>query len=235
MITDFHTHVLPAIDDGSASLEESVSMLQLQAEQGIARVVATPHFYANHDTPERFLRRRARAAAALAEAVSHHHQLPEVCLGAEVYFFSGMSDSDALNELTIHKKRYILLEMPFVKWTNQMYREIEAIYTKQGLTPVIAHVDRYIGPFVTHGIPERLADLPVIVQANADFFIRPSTSRMAMRMLRRDQIHVLGSDCHNLTKRKPNLGMAIQQIQKSLGQDALDRICEYEREIFDYK
>ena len=232
MITDFHTHILPAVDDGSASLEESLAMLQLQAEQGISRVLATPHFYANHDTPERFLRRRARAVAALSEATADQPQLPEVYIGAEVYFFPGMSDSDALNELTIHKKQYILLEMPFVEWTDQMYREIEAIYTKQGLIPVIAHVDRYIGPFSTHGIPERLSDMPVLVQANASFFLKPSTRRMAMRMLRHDQIHLLGSDCHNLTQRKPNLGTAICQIQKTLGQETIDRICDYEREIF---
>ena len=121
--------------------------------------------------------------------------------------------------------------MPFVEWTNQMYREIEAIYCKQGLTPVIAHVDRYITPFRSFGIPERLADLPVLVQANAGFFLKASTSRMAMKMLSRDQIHLLGSDCHNLTTRKPDLGAAVSRIRARLGQEAVDRIHGYEQEI----
>ena len=102
MITDFHTHVLPGVDDGSASVEESLALLQMEAEQGIGQVVATPHFYANHDTPERFLQRRERAEATLREALTGKPDMPELFMGAEVYFFPGMSDSDALNELTIH-------------------------------------------------------------------------------------------------------------------------------------
>ena len=231
MITDFHTHILPGIDDGSTCPEESVALLRLEAEQGIGRVVATPHFYANHDSPERFLRRRERAWQGLQAALAETGSKTEVFLGAEVYFFPGMSDSDALNELTIHKKKYILLEMPFTEWTNQMYREIEAIYRKQGLIPIIAHVDRYMTPFRNFGIPEKLADLPVLVQANAGFFLKASTSRMAMKMLSRNQIHLLGSDCHNLTTRKPNLGAAVSRITARLGREAVDRICGYEQNV----
>ena len=58
MIIDFHTHVLPAMDDGSRSVEESLQMLRMEAEQGIFHVVATPHFYPQYDNPEQFLRKR---------------------------------------------------------------------------------------------------------------------------------------------------------------------------------
>ena len=112
-----------------------------------------------------------------------------------------------------------------------MYRELEGICVKQGLIPVIAHVDRYIRPFKTYGIPERLKELPVFVQANAEFFLDRSTRRMALRMLKTDQIHVLGSDCHNLKDRNPNLGDAISLIQKRLGSERLDWIHTHEQEI----
>lgn len=221
---DFHSHILPNVDDGSKSLKESIAMLRMEAEQGIAHVVATPHFYANYDSPERFLRRRARAEAALRQEMAGWEGLPEVSLGAEVYFFSGISDSEVLSQLTIAKKRCILIEMPQSPWSESMYRELEGIYVKQNLTPIIAHVDRYIGPFRTHGIPERLADLPVIVQANADFFLERSTSRMAMKLLREGRIQLLGSDCHNLTSRAPNLGDALKRIEKKLGRGAIDAV-----------
>ena len=68
MVTDFHSHILPAIDDGSATVEESVAMLRMEAEQGITHVVATPHFYAAHQTPETFLQARDAAEAALQPA-----------------------------------------------------------------------------------------------------------------------------------------------------------------------
>lgn len=221
---DFHSHILPGIDDGSKSVEESIAMLRMEAEQGIDCVVATPHFYADYDSPQRFLDRRTRALERLQEAREQNPGLPEIKIGAEVYFYSGISDSDVIAELTIAKKRCILIEMPFGKWTDSMYRELEGIYTKQGLTPVIAHVDRYIGPFRTFGIPERLAELPVIVQANAEFFLRRSTSAMALRMLRDGKVHLLGSDAHNLRDRKPNLGDALELIEKRLGTAPLEQM-----------
>jgi protein-tyrosine phosphatase len=230
-IIDFHTHILPEVDDGSDSLETSIAMLRAEASQGIRRVVATPHFYAQHDTPERFLARRTEAELRLREEMAKHPGLPELSIGAEVYYFPGVSNSDILSALTIDKKRCIIIEMPLSPWTDRMYRELEDIYTKQGLTPIIAHVDRYIAPFHTHRIPQRLQDLPVLVQANADFFLHRSTKRMALRMLREEQIHLLGSDCHNLTDRRPNLGDAVKVISQNLRPDILERIHSSENEV----
>ena len=221
MITDFHSHVLPGIDDGSASLEESIAMLRMASEQGIRHVIATPHFYPRHDSPERFLARRDRAEAMLREEMEKYDDLPKLSVGAEVYFFHGISESDEIQALTIDKTGCILLEMQGSPWTDSMYHEMEEIRAKQGLMPLIAHVDRYIGPMRTYGIPDRLAQLPVMVQANASFFLRTATRGMAMRLLRNKQIHLLGSDCHNLTDRKPNLGFAVSAIEKKLGSDTI--------------
>lgn len=230
-LTDFHSHILPKVDDGSRSIRQSLGMLRMEAEQGIRRVVATPHFYAQQDTPERFLRRRERSWAALRSELENLENPPVVELGAEVYYFSGISDSEVVSKLTIDGKWGILLEMPPAPWTESMYREIEGIYVKQGITPIIAHVDRYIAPFRTHGIPRRLAELPALVQANAEFFLQRSTARMAMKMLKEDRIHLLGSDCHNLKSRVPNLGAACDLIRKTLGEEALERIHTYENMV----
>lgn len=231
MIVDFHSHILPGIDDGSSSLQESVELLKMEAQQGIKRVVATPHFYPRHDSPERFLNRRRRAEESLRDAIAEDPTIPSISVGAEVYFFPGISDSDVLHQLTIDQKRCILLEMPQCPWQDSMYREIEGIYVKQGLTPIIAHVDRYIAPFRTYGIPERLMDLPVLVQANASFFLNRATAGMAIRMLKKGQIHILGSDCHNLEHRPPRLGKACEVIEKRLGSSVFTQIESYGRQI----
>lgn len=230
-MVDFHSHVLPGVDDGSGSVAESVAMLQLEAQQGIGHVVATPHFYAQYDAPEEFLQRRSRAETALREEMAKHSGLPELSIGAEVYFFRGMSESDFLPQLTIGGKRHILIEMPPAPWREEIFRELEGIRARQGITPVIAHIDRYIAPFRTYGIPRRLAELPVLIQANADFFLERSTAGMAMRMLKAGRIQLLGSDCHNLSSRKPNLGAAARRIGRKLGPDALAEIRNYERKI----
>ncbi len=233
-IVDFHSHILPGIDDGSRSLEESLAMLRMAGEQGIRHMIATPHFYPQHDTPARFLEKRDAAAARLREEMARHGDLPQVSLGAEVYFFYGISESEALSQLTICGKRCILIEMPFISWTDEMYRELESIYTQRGITPIIAHIDRYIRPWNTHGILRRLAQLPVLVQANAEFFLEKGVASMAMRMLRADQIHLLGSDCHNLSTRKPGLGIAIEQIRHKLGDEPIKRIQQYENEVLGF-
>ncbi|MBQ8623944.1 MAG: capsular polysaccharide biosynthesis protein [Oscillospiraceae bacterium] len=230
-VVDFHSHILPGIDDGSASLEESIAMLKIEAEQGIEHVIATPHFYPLHDSPEQFLKRRDEAEARLREEMEKHSGLPKLSVGAEVYYFSGISDSDIIQGLTIDKKRCILLEMPHTLWTDRMYREMEDIWTKQGITPIIAHVDRYIAPFRTHRIPQKLGELPVLVQANASFFIHSATKRMALRMLKDDQVHLLGSDCHNLSTRAPNLGAAVRLIEQQLGPKMIERINFNENEV----
>lgn len=227
-VVDFHSHVLPKVDDGSTSVEESIAMLQLEAQQGIHHVIATPHFYAQYDTPEHFLEKRAAAEVRLRREMEKHTDLPQVSLGAEVYYFRGISESDFLADLAMAGSRYVMIEMPQPPWTESMYRDLEGIWSKHDLVPIIAHVDRYIRPFKTYKIPERLAKLPVLIQANASFFLEKSTASMAMRMLKKDRIHLLGSDCHNMRSRKPNLGEAVRLIEKRLGGEAIERIRSYQ-------
>lgn len=228
-VIDFHSHILPGIDDGSPSVEISIEMLRREAEQGIGHVVATPHFYPRYDDPEAFLARRDAAEAAVRAEMEKHPGLPRLTVGAEVYFFRGMSQSDLLPRLTIGGKKCILIEMPHAPWSEDLYRELTDIWEKRGIIPILAHIDRYIRPWHTYGIPKRLAQLPVLVQANAEFFLDRTTAAMALRLLRRDQIQLLGSDCHDLLERKPDLAAATALIRKKLGSEALARIGEYER------
>jgi len=79
---DLHTHILPNVDDGSSSLEESLALLRMLASQGVTLTAATPHFYATSDTPEQFFRRREAAWQQLSGAMESG--MPCVLLGAEV-------------------------------------------------------------------------------------------------------------------------------------------------------
>lgn len=232
-VVDFHTHVLPGIDDGSASVDESLALLRAEAEQGICRVVATPHFYAHYDTPKRFLERRRESVDRLREAMEPFPELPKLSVGAEVHYFPGIGDADVLTDMAIDGGRHVLIEMPMVPWTDRMYQDLQSIRDSLGLTPIVAHVDRYIGTMQTYGIPERLAELPVAVQANAGFFQRFFTKRMALRILREGQIHLLGSDCHNMRDRPVNIRKTVDLIEKKLGQEVIARINACEGRILD--
>ena len=193
--------------------------------------MATPHFYPNYDFPEGFFARRNQAEKLIREAMAKEPGLPEVIVGAEVYFFRGMSQSDLIPELTIGGKGGILIEMPPAPWSEDIDRELENIWVKWGITPIVAHIDRYIRPFRTYGIPKRLSRLPVLVQANADFFLEKATAGMALRMLKAEQIQLLGSDCHNLTSRRPNLGPALMRIRQKLGDGIVEDVNALASEV----
>lgn len=234
-VVDFHTHILPGIDDGSRNVEESIEMLKLEALQGIQHVVATPHFYADRDHPERFLDRRKRAEEQLLEEVQKTSKLPQIHCGAEVHYFRGISEFEQLETLKITGTRCIMIEMPMGDWSKKMYAELYEIKQKHDLTPIVAHVDRYLRLFKTHQIMERLSELPVLIQANAGFFTTHLTAGMAIRYLKNDQIHLLGSDCHNLEERSPNLGKALQRIERKLGTEKFDQINMLEETIFNQR
>ena len=231
---DFHSHILPGIDDGSDSAEMSLEMLRMEAEQGIDTVVATPHFYARYESAEEFLRKREAAEKVLREAMAHEKGLPKLAVGAEVYFFRGISETDFLSHMAIKGTNCVMIEMPPAPWEDAIYRELVRIREKKGLIPVIAHVDRYIGRFRTYRIPERLAELPVLVQANADFFLDRSMESLALKMMKRGQIHLLGSDSHNLTSRKPNIGPARELILRKLDRRVCEKFAGYETIVFDF-
>jgi len=206
-------------------------MLQMEAEQGISCVVATPHIYGNRDNLNRFLERRIRAEEKLRTALKDHPECPELVVGAEVHYFSGIGESEAISNLGIGASKYILIEMSHSPWTKTMYSELGKIYDKQGMIPIIAHIDRYISRFRARGILQKLAQLPVLLQANAEFFLDKRTASMAMRMLEAGKIHLLGSDCHNLTDRKPNLADAMVQIKKQIGADPIEGIARLGRSV----
>ena len=223
-VIDFHTHILPAIDDGSKSVEESIALLKEEKAQGIDIVVVTPHFYPQHDRPEKFLARRKRAYDALVEEIEPDDNLPHIIQGAEVYYFNGIGQWEGLRDFTIENTKYVLLEMPMTKWTDRMYDDIADIYRSQGLIPIIAHLDRYINIFNVKGIVSRLESLNVIIQANASFFTNKSTRKLALNLFKNYGINILGSDCHNMETRKPNLREAVDIIVNQLGESYVEQI-----------
>ena len=231
-VVDFHTHILPAVDDGSRSVEDSIEMLNTQVGQNVRRVVATPHFYPDRHSPERFLAKRQYAEIRLREAMRELPHMPELSVGAEVFFFDGVSDCEFLHEMAISNTNCVMIEMPMGKWSNRNLQELAENRYKQGLTPIIAHIDRYIRPFRTNRIPETLAELPVIVQANSSFFIDKFTRRLALKLLKEEKIQLIGSDCHNLDTRPPNISQAIKIIEESLGKDAVLKVNVLEDKVF---
>lgn len=216
-MVDLHSHILPGIDDGSRSLEMTEAMLAEMGKQGIHTVAATPHFYANRDLPEAFLQRRKKALEQVAGLTGNY---PKIIPGAEVAYFDGMGRSQILEQLQLGDTGLVLIEMPFCPWSGRMIREVCQIWNETGLTPVLAHIDRYRKQ-IKEFLPE-LLDNGVLFQCNAEAFLSIWTRRWALNLLEQSYIHFLGTDAHNLTSRPPRLAEACQVIEKRLGEDALE-------------
>lgn len=216
-MTDFHAHFLPGIDDGADSLEESVQILLESSRQGVSRIYATPHFYADEDDPSSFLRRRNAAYRSLCDFLQQAvpgAEIPELCLGAEVYYFPGMADCEEMTSLAMGNTGTILIEPPMVPWTDYMLDEIEAVSSGLRLTPVIAHADRYFRVLRDASLFDRLDGRDMLVQVNASFFIREQHRDYALSLLSEGRIHMIGSDVHNTETRRQDLGFAVKEITK---------------------
>ncbi len=211
MVIDFHTHILPGVDDGSKSVEQSISMLQEETRQGVDLVVMTPHFYASQNDIPTFLNRRAKAWENLREYLND--DLPQVRLGAEVQYFEGICQTENLSDLQVEGTELLLLEMPFRKWSERMLYDILELNDRENQQVVLAHIERYL-KFQDKDIWDRLLRDYVLMQVNGSFFIKLETRYKAKSMLRHGQIHLVASDCHNMTSRAPNLGKAYQIIGK---------------------
>ena len=209
MRVDFHTHILPKIDDGSADPAQSIAMLKMEQEQGVDWVVLTSHFYANVESPREFLDRRARSLQKLMEL--YDESLPRMILGAEVQYFEGICGVEDIDSLKIEGTDLLLLEMPYRKWSEWVIQEVLALQDRENTVVVLAHVDRYLH-LMSESIQRRLLDAGVLFQVNAFFLYDWRCCLQARKMLRLNRVHFVGSDCHNLDSRCPDLHKAEKLI-----------------------
>lgn len=198
---DFHTHILPDVDDGSQSIRESVSLLREEGRMGIQAVVMTPHFYAHQQSPAAFLKEREWAWKKLAPYL--WKELPDVFLGAEVQYFEGICHVEDMHRLRIETTPYLLVEMPFSRWTDRMIEDVLELQQREDIQVVLAHIERYMA-YQPARVWKLLRERGILMQANVAFFENWKTRGRAMTMLKNGEIQLLGSDCHNMKGRRPN-------------------------------
>lgn len=221
---DWHSHILPKMDDGSRSVDESLSMLDVMRAQGVSSVVATPHFYANDESVDSFLHRRELSFELLSKSLSPSH--PRIYCGAEVAYYPGIAKMKGLSSLAIGNTDILLLEMPFNKWTKYTVKELYELAGTSGLRIVLAHIERYI-TFQNSSTFAELCANGLYMQVNASFFKGIGNRMKAYGLLNSGLIHFIGSDCHNLTSRPPNLDEAYKSIKKKFGNEYVSQMNEF--------
>ena len=221
---DWHSHILPGMDDGSRNVEQSLSMLEMLAAQGVKTVIATPHFYANDESVDDFLARRQAAWALLRSQLPEN--APEIILGAEVRYYQGISRLAQLPALCTEGTELLLLEMPMDRWPESAVRELIEISGKGHLKLVLAHIDRYL-KLQSRSVWNSLYQSGILMQMNASHFNAFTSRGKAVSLLAEGGIHFIGSDCHNTTTRAPQLGKAFEAIRRKLGNPFEDQMNEY--------
>lgn len=218
---DFHTHLLPNLDDGSRSVEESLEMLVALQTQGIGKIVATPHFYSNKARLDDFLQKRKAAYGQLQEACPDAAE--KLLLGAEVSFFRGMGKADRIVELCIAGTKMLLIEMPFFQWGHGEIAELHQILSR-GITPIIAHIERYFAYQKDFTVLNEIINLPVFLQVNADALLQRKTRKFVFKLIEHDFQILLGTDCHNMQNRKPDMNVGRKILAHKYGQSWLEQL-----------
>lgn len=142
-----------------------------------------------------------------------------------------MNHWDDLEALCLGSSRYLLLELPFTPWSGSMIDQLYSLTAQSGVTPVLAHLERYLGRQKKEHIQE-LYRLNVPIQLSAGCLLHPMERWKLLRLLREGQSFFLASDCHGTQQRAPDLGPAADAAKKRLTEDALKALLHRSDAIF---
>ena len=233
---DFHSHILPKIDDGSTSSAESADMLEMLSKQGVETVCLTPHYYHHRESINDFLRRRNRSVDGLHREIERRgngHKLPTVLVGAEVKVESDLINENKIKELCFSGTNSLLMEMPFVGLESRTVETMENIAFKYDLKIVIAHLNRYLDILSKDDL-ERVIGIPnSVIQMNAEAFKNRKLRKYIIKLLEAEVPIVLGSDAHGIKDRKPEIESAYSVLEEKLSQHGMHVLSKTQRYLLE--
>ncbi len=225
MYIDFHSHVLPNIDDGSDSVDTSLRMLRYAMEQGAQYVFATPHFYPKRMERESFFKKRAEAKTlVLQEMEKDPEAYPKLLLGAEFAYTTGVCNYPGLEEFCLENTRYLLLELPYDSWKDELFEEIYRIHVELGLKILLAHPDRFYRQIFKHAHMRDFMQLDCVLQINANSIADHSSRKNALKFFTYAAPCVFGSDMHDSLSSSQKITKAFAVVKKKFGEDMETKI-----------
>lgn len=220
ILIDMHTHILPGIDDGASNLNEAQSMIKSLYEQNTIAAVCTPHFNPVTTSISEFVKKRNQASDLLKDSEIKLINGSETVLHEYLFYYSDLYD------LCIGNTNYLLIELPFIKrWPKQVYSLIKKIIMYYDIIPIIAHVERYPPTRNNKKNIKRLRDLGCVIQVNTTTVLNNKVNKRILHYVKESYVDVLGSDCHNMTIRKPILKEAYEKIERELGEEYCEALC----------
>ncbi len=220
---DLHCHVLPGIDDGPATIEESVELARAAAEAGIVTIVATPHV--NSRTPNEAAT-IARLVGELNMRLAEEQVHVEIRPGAEIAISHVAEiDPQELERLGLGGGRWLLIEPPFSPVVFGLDGLILGLQ-RDGHSVVLAHPERCPALQRDRQMVRSLADAGVLMSITAGSLVGRfggEVRRFALELARDGLIHNVTSDAHDSVKRAPGLAKEIEQAKLAGISDWLTR------------
>ena len=224
---DFHNHILPGVDDGAKTMQESIEMLKYAQSQGITDVVNTVHFQhpkmQDKNTDFKYI---SSVKNDLIQELDKNQIKINIHLGAEVFFNFNLLEILDNPLVTFCNGKYMLIEFQ----THQFPKGFDShLYDLaiSGVTPIIAHPERYKSVQNDINIIEKLINSGCLVQIDAGSLIGhfgPKCKLSAEIMLKRQMVHIIGSDSHGLGRRNFCLKESILLAQKIVKYDILNLV-----------
>jgi protein-tyrosine phosphatase len=223
---DIHCHLLPGIDDGAKSWDESLAMARMAVADGIETVVVTPHqlggFSQNHGDAIR--ERTEELSRRLAE-----NEIPLTVLpGADVRIEAGMIGLVRQGEVLslADHRRHILLELP-----HEIYVPLDRLLSElkaAGMVGILSHPERNAGIMANPALVGPLVDAGCLMQITAGSLLGtfgPHSQSVAERLASDGLVHFVSTDAHGLKSRRPQLAGAHRRMAELVGPMLADQCC----------
>lgn len=197
LFVDMHSHLIPGIDDGSKTLEESIHLIQELQKLGYKKIITTPHIMGDF-----FKNSKETIVPGLTELKAGLLQLNinvEVEAAAEYYLDEWFIEKLEQNEplLTLHGK-YVLFETSYMNKPAQLHRAI-FLMRSLGYIPVLAHPERYTYLYSSFDLFKEIYEMDVLFQINLNSlagYYSKSAKAYAEKLIDNKMVDFVGTDCH---------------------------------------
>lgn len=222
---DIHSHILPGVDDGADSLETSLKMLHMAAQDGISRIILTPHSKPWHG--RRSSIEVADRVGRLRDRLQEERLDLKLYAGNELYYRSGLLE-ELENGLagTLADSHYVLVEFEPSAEYDYIRNGVYTLLTG-GYYPVVAHVERYKNVCAKKTGVSELIEMGCFIQVNAGSVTGKygfGAARLTRKLLRQGLVHFVATDAHDLGRRRPCLSECARYIEKKFGPDTGRRL-----------
>lgn len=197
--TDVHSHLIPGIDDGVSTVEESVEILRGLVELGFKKAITTPHIMSDcyRNTPETILGGLDKVRTALEKAGVEI----SVEAAAEYYLDHGFMEMiQSRKPLLTFGEKYLLFEVSYINPPDSINETVFEL-RMQGYTPVLAHPERYPYWYGNFDVLENLREQGVLLQLNSNSlcgYYGPPAKKCAEKLIDLGMIDFMGSDMHGV-------------------------------------